>query len=178
MTHWFIRINSLLVLKSEQNKNSCICLCWLYFIILIHIFPCFINACFINPGFCRGCVIMNTGDCARQSVCYKKLFPFLITSGELVFLQLRHHSLQSAGGSAQGFLKDCLQGLVVWVGCDLMITLQVAMPFIHLSQDSLSLFEHSFCCVAVGMWNETDRGPSPSKTPTIAWSDASTVESS
>ena len=27
LTHWFIRINSLLLLKSEQNKKSCICLC-------------------------------------------------------------------------------------------------------------------------------------------------------
>ena len=149
MTHWFIRINSLLVLKSEQNKNSCICLCWLYFIILIHIFPCFINACFINPGFCRGCVIMNSGDCARQSVCYKKLFPFLITSGELVFLQLRHHSLQSSGGSAQGFLKDCLQGLVVWVGCDLMIALQVVMPFIHAGYDRKTLFRYLSIVFAV-----------------------------
>ena len=37
LTHWFIRINSLLLLKSEQNKKSCICLCWLYFFLLIHV---------------------------------------------------------------------------------------------------------------------------------------------
>ena len=27
LTYWFIRINSLLLLKSDNNKKSCICLC-------------------------------------------------------------------------------------------------------------------------------------------------------
>ena len=64
LTHWFIRINSLLLLKSEQNKiNSCICLCLIYFILLIHISPCFITPCFIipcfiTPRFINPCFIM------------------------------------------------------------------------------------------------------------------------
>ena len=71
---------------------------------------------------CPGSVVMDTGGCTRHSVCYKKLFLFLITSGNLIFLQLQHHSLQSTKGFAQGFLKDCLQALVVWVDFDVMFT--------------------------------------------------------
>ena len=58
LTHWFIRLNSLLLLKSEQNKlKSCICLCLLYFILLIHISQCFITPCFITPCFITPCFI-------------------------------------------------------------------------------------------------------------------------
>ena len=105
---------------------------------------------------------MNTGGWARQCICYKKLFPFLITNSELIFLQLQHDSLQSAGGSAQGFLKDCLVGLVVSVDCDVMFAVQVVMPFIHAGYDRKTLFLDlsivSFY-VAEGVWSETDRVP-------------------
>ena len=63
-----------------------------------------------------------------------------MTNSELIFLQLQHHSLQSAGGSAQGFLKDCLLGLVVSVDCDVMFAVQVVMPFIHAGYDRKTLF--------------------------------------
>ena len=96
---------------------------------------------------CSACVIMNTGGFARQSVCYKKLFPFLITNGELALLQLQHHSLQSAGQLCSRSRKDCLQGLMVWVDCDVMFAVQVSnaiYPCRIRSQETLSRFEHSF----------------------------------
>ena len=52
-------------------------------------------------------------------------------------------------GSAQGFLNDCLQGLVVWVDGDFMFAAQVVMPFIHAGHDRKTLFLNlsiiSFC---------------------------------
>ena len=105
---------------------------------------------------------MKASEWARQCLCHKNLFPFLITNGELLFLQLQHHCLQSTGGSAQGFLKDCLQRLVVWVDCDVLFAVQVVMPFTHRGYDRKTLFLDliivSFC-VAEGARSETDRLP-------------------
>ena len=81
LTHWFIRINSLLLLKSEQNKKSCICLCWLYFFFInpcqfitpCSINPCFITPCFINPCFTNPVHVLPIQSSPCFITCKKKI---------------------------------------------------------------------------------------------------------
>ena len=78
-----------------------------------------------------------------------QFLPLFVGYFELVVQEFKHHSLQSARCLADGLFEDRLEWLMVCMHCNVLLPVQILVPFVHACNDCEALFSICAYCFSV-----------------------------